>query len=186
MRLRRRSRQQPRSPQNSRRSVRRSRMPRSLSLCELTGTFSITFRKPGRAGKTGSMRRCERSLGSKRSPDDPKARSRALGSSGLLAGGGIKSVLDTRLQHLARYVDAIGALIPYQTGITQTRRDTCHLIHNGSTSRAFHRSLAGPGFGVVLNSWKICQAKPPASDGPLPILATRVVRIRFDGTWPKI
>ena len=64
----------------------------------------------------------------------------------------LKSVLGTRLQHLARYVDAIGALIPYQTGITQTRRDACHLIHNGSTSRAFHRSLAAPDFGVALNS----------------------------------
>ncbi len=49
-----------RSPRNSLRSVRLSRMPRSLSLCELTGTFLITFKKPDRAGKTGSMRRCER------------------------------------------------------------------------------------------------------------------------------
>jgi hypothetical protein len=41
-------------------SVRLSRMPRSLSLCELTGTFLITFKKPDRAGKIGSMRPCER------------------------------------------------------------------------------------------------------------------------------
>jgi hypothetical protein len=65
MRLKRRSRRQPRSPQNSLRSVQLSRMPRSLSPCELTGTFLITFKKPDRAGKTGSMRRCERQLGSK-------------------------------------------------------------------------------------------------------------------------
>src|SRR5262249_53821460 len=51
MRLKRRSRRQPRSPRNSLRSVRLSRMPRSLSLCELTGTFLITFKKPDRAGK---------------------------------------------------------------------------------------------------------------------------------------
>src|SRR5262249_15273256 len=63
MQLKRRSRRQPRSQRNSLRSVRLSRMPRSLSLCELTGTFLITFKKPDRAGKTGSMRRCERLLG---------------------------------------------------------------------------------------------------------------------------
>ena len=38
---------------------------RCLSLCELTGTFLITFKTPGRAGKTGLiktglMKRCER------------------------------------------------------------------------------------------------------------------------------
>jgi hypothetical protein len=31
----------------------------------------------------------------------------------LRIGGSSKSVLETRLQHLARYVDAIGALVPY-------------------------------------------------------------------------
>ena len=60
MRLRRRSRRQPRSLPNSLRSVRLSRMPKSLSLCALTETFLITFKKPDRAGKTGSMRLCER------------------------------------------------------------------------------------------------------------------------------
>src|SRR5262249_23854705 len=46
MQLKRRSRRQPRSQRNSLRSVRLSRMPRSLSLCELTGTSLITFKKP--------------------------------------------------------------------------------------------------------------------------------------------
>ena len=54
MRLKRRLRRRPRSLQNSLRSVRLSRMPRSLSLCGLTGTFLITFKKPGRAGKTAT------------------------------------------------------------------------------------------------------------------------------------
>src|SRR5262249_45735507 len=58
-RLKRRLKPQPRSPRNSLPSVRPFRMPRSLSLCELTGTFLITFKTPGRAGKTGSMKRCE-------------------------------------------------------------------------------------------------------------------------------
>src|SRR5260370_40932527 len=140
----------------------------------------------GRAGKGGGGKGCwevDEPGGEKRLKlAAPRARADAQGH----RQGGIKSVLDTRLQHLARYVDATGALIPYQTGITQTRRDTCHLIHDGSTSRACHRSLAAPGFGVALNSCKICQAKPPASGGPLPILATQVVRIRFDGTLQKI
>jgi hypothetical protein len=35
-------------------------MPRSLSLCELTGTFLIIFKKQDQVGKTGLMRRCER------------------------------------------------------------------------------------------------------------------------------
>jgi hypothetical protein len=51
---------QPRSLRNSLRSVRLSRMPRSLSLCELTATFLIIFKEPGRAGRTASMRHCER------------------------------------------------------------------------------------------------------------------------------
>jgi hypothetical protein len=33
---------------------------KELVSCELTGTFLITFKKPDRAGKTGSMRRCEK------------------------------------------------------------------------------------------------------------------------------
>src|SRR5262245_44967017 len=64
-RLKRRLKRQPRSPRNSLPRVRPSRMPRSLSLCELTGTFLITFKTPGRAGKTGSMKRCERQLESR-------------------------------------------------------------------------------------------------------------------------
>src|SRR5262249_41456547 len=63
--LKRRLKRQPRSPRNSLPRVRPSRMPRSLSLCELTGTFLITFKTPGRAGKTGSMKRCERQLESR-------------------------------------------------------------------------------------------------------------------------
>src|SRR5262245_53842204 len=59
-RLKRRLKRQRRSPRNSLRSVRPSRMPRSLSLCELTETFLITFKTPGRVGKRGSMKRCER------------------------------------------------------------------------------------------------------------------------------
>jgi hypothetical protein len=39
------------NPRNSLRSVGVFRMPRSLSLCELTGTFLITFKQPDRAGK---------------------------------------------------------------------------------------------------------------------------------------
>jgi len=65
IRLRRRSRLQPRSPWTSLRSLPLSRMPGNWSHCELTATFLITFKKPDRAGKTGSMRRCERQLGSR-------------------------------------------------------------------------------------------------------------------------
>ena len=67
MRLKRHSRRQPRSLRNSLRSVRLSRIPRNLSLCELTERFLIAFQEAGPASRltfaapleTGSRARCE-------------------------------------------------------------------------------------------------------------------------------